>query len=125
MTDLVYEQRLRQEQELEAAPAPVVEPEPKPKGATAGGKKAAEMDAEERASRLAQVVTVRCVDCVWEDTGRQDVVRPAFAVHRRDAHGDRGAVRRIERALARVGVVRRSPSGGRGAAWRGKKGRRS
>lgn len=75
------------------------------------GKSAAELDAEYRDTVLAQEITVRCADCLWEETGPQRQVRLAWGAHRRDEHGDAGALTAVERSLEQTGRRRRTSGG--------------
>lgn len=68
-------------------------------------------EAEERANRLAATITVRCADCLWEETGPQSDARMAWARHRRDVHGDDRAVEMVQRSLN--GHGKRRTSGGK------------
>lgn len=73
----------------------------------------AQMEDEERQARLAATVTVRCADCLWQQTGPQAEARVAWGEHRRDEHDDQAALAGVLRSLERAANGPRRTTGGR------------
>ncbi|HET6303828.1 MAG TPA: hypothetical protein VFG80_03535 [Myxococcota bacterium] len=80
------------ETQAEAAPDPAEN--------AGGGRSIAALEAREREATLAQEITVRCADCLWETAGTALEARRAWAAHRRDEHSDDSGLRLLERMEA-------------------------
>ena len=65
-------------------------------------------DEQHHEGLLAQVITVRCADCLWEHTAPQRDARVAWGEHRRDDHHDQAALAGVLASLERGPTRRRA-----------------